>query len=191
MKVYWIRHGETFQNKAQTYYGALETTLTPDGIKQIEQLQHKLPPVQKIYVSPTARTRQTAKILFPDTTYEEDSQLREREMGIFEGLSVETMHQTYPKEQQAWYQDWVHYQIPEGESAKQQYERVSTFVAQLEVKGEDCIVVAHAGTIRMALVKMLGGPIDAFWKFKVGTGSVVTTCYEEKYWYIDLSPLDT
>ena len=70
---------------------------------------------------------------------------------------------------------------------RDRYERVVSFIKELEALGEDAIAVCHAGTIRMAICYMLGGNLDMFWKFNVHTGTVVTTCYEHNYWYLDLS----
>ena len=187
MKVDWIRHGQTVQNVAQTYYGTLESELTPKGRTQIAQITQYVNSDLPYYLSPTKRTKETAYLLFGEKQGKEDSRLLERRMGIFEGLTYDEIGERYPQEQKAWAQDWQAYCIPKGESAKQQYERVSHFVKELEKKGEDCVVVAHAGTIRMALVYLLGGDLDHFWRFRIDTGTLVRTRYEGAYWHMNLS----
>ena len=189
MKITWIRHGQTDQNLKGTYYGKTESSLTPKGKNQIKRLQKALVrngllnKESKLYCSPQQRAVQTAQLL---TTKERilDPSLEERNMGLFEGLTYEEIKNQYPIACQEWEKDWKQYQIPQGESAKEQYDRVEAFMKQLEEKGEDAIVITHSGVIRMALCKILGGNLDHFWHFRVEPGQMVMTHYEEGNWFI-------
>lgn len=190
MKVTWIRHGQTSENVKGTYYGKKEATLTLEGVRQIQELRSLVKDNVTIYVSPSRRTLDTANLLlnkavFYKGDYTTDIRLVERNMGKWEGLTYEEIEKEDPIACKAWEEDWIHYTIPEGESAKDQFNRVSSFIEMLEEKDEEAIVVAHAGTIRMAMAYMLGKQIDLFWKFKVDTGAVVTTEYEDGFWYIE------
>lgn len=187
MKIYWVRHGKTEQNERNNYYGRLESRLTPEGIQEVKAIQTSFNNCINVYTSPAARAIETAGLLFSNVYFKVDARLLERNMGIFEGLNYREIGRKYPVERKAWDRDWKAYIIPEGESALMQYERVVSFIKELEKKDEDAIVICHAGTIRMALSYMLGGNLDFFWKFNVHTGMVVTTCYEDEFWYIDLS----
>jgi adenosylcobinamide kinase/adenosylcobinamide-phosphate guanylyltransferase len=189
MKITWIRHGETDENTKGTYYGATESTLTSKGKEQIKRLKEGL--LQKgmltkntpIYTSPLQRALQTTQILTTQRPIQ-DLSIVERNMGIFEGLTYAEIQTRYPQEAKAWEGDWQNYPIPHGESAKHQYDRVVGFIQRLAEKGEDALVITHSGVIRMALCAMLGGEREHFWRFRVEPGQVVTTCYEEGYWYI-------
>lgn len=187
MKVYWVRHGRTEQNDANNYYGKMESRLTEEGIKEIKSIQTDFEGCINVYTSPAARAIETASLLFRDVYFKVDGRLLERHMGIFEGMNDVEIKKRYPKERREWYSDWKDYRIPEGESAIMQYERVVKFLKELEVTNEDAIVICHAGTIRMALSYMLGENLDMFWKFKVDTGMVVATVFEEGYWYIEMA----
>lgn len=187
MKIYWVRHGKTDQNEKNNYYGKLDARLTPEGVREVKAIETSFDNCINVYTSPAARAIETAGLLFSNVYFKVDARLLERNMGIFEGLNYKEIGRNYPKERKEWDADWQHYEIPEGESAMMQYERVVSFIHELEKSNEDAIVVCHAGTIRMALVYMLGGNLDLFWKFKVHTGMVLTTRYEHDFWYLDLS----
>lgn len=187
MKIYWVRHGKTQENEKNNYYGRLDVRLTPEGIREVKAIETSFNDCINVYTSPAARAIETASLLFSNVYFKADARLLERNMGIFEGLNYKEIAKKFPVERKMWDKDWKHYQIPEGESAIMQYERVVSFIKELEHAGEDAIVVCHAGTIRMAICYMLGGNLDMFWKFKVHTGMVVATQYEYEFWYLDLS----
>lgn len=187
MKIYWVRHGKTQQNEKNNYYGKLDVRLAPEGVREIKEIQTNFNDCINVYTSPAARAIETAGILFSNVYFKADARLLERNMGIFEGMNYGEIGKKYPHECKMWDENWQDYCIPEGESARMQYERVVSFIKELEALGEDAIAVCHAGTIRMAICYMLGGNLDMFWKFNVHTGTVVTTCYEHNYWYLDLS----
>lgn len=187
MKVYWVRHGRTEQNDKNTYYGRLDTRLTPEGVAEVKALKTSFDGCLNVYTSSAARAIETASLLFTGVYFKVDSRILERNMGIFEGLHHKEIEVKYPEEQSKWYKDWKDYVMPDGESARMQYERVKQFIKELENQGEDAIVVAHAGTIRMALVYILGEDLEMFWKFSVDTATVVTTVFEDGYWYVGLS----
>ncbi|MFR0778070.1 MAG: histidine phosphatase family protein [Zhenhengia sp.] len=187
MKIYWVRHGKTQQNEKNNYYGKLDVRLTPEGVREIKEIQTNFNDCINVYTSPAARAIETAGILFSNVYFKADARLLERNMGIFEGMNYGEIGKKYPHECKMWDENWQDYCIPEGESARMQYERVVSFIKELEALGEDAIAVCHAGTIRMAICYMLGGNLDMFWKFNVHTGTVVATCYEHNYWYLDLS----
>lgn len=187
MKIYWVRHGKTQQSEKNNYYGKLDVRLTPEGVREIKEIQTNFNDCINVYTSPAARAIETAGILFSNVYFKADARLLERNMGIFEGMNYGEIGKKYPHECKMWDENWQDYCIPEGESARMQYERVVSFIKELEALGEDAIAVCHAGTIRMAICYMLGGNLDMFWKFNVHTGTVVTTCYEHNYWYLDLS----
>ena len=187
MKLFWVRHGKTEQNELNKYYGKLDARLTPQGVEEVRSILTAFDGCSNVYTSPASRAVETAGILFKTIYFQPDARLNERHMGVFEGLSDYEIRKHYPKEREAWYSDWQNYILPEGESAQMQYERVVSFIKEMEAKNEDAVIVCHAGTIRMALCYMLGGQMEMFWKFKIDTGIVITTVYEHDYWYMEFA----
>lgn len=184
MRIYWIRHGKTIENQKGTYYGVLDVPLTEEGKLSLEKYKGRWPQDMKVYSSPLSRARESAALL-GYTNLEVDERLGERNMGIWEGLTYEQIREVTPEACTLWEKDWIYYPIPQGESARMQYERVAAFVKDLEILGQDALVVCHGGTIQMALAYMLFENIEAFWKVKVAPGGLVVTSCQDGYWYIE------
>jgi len=149
MKVLLLRHGMTAGNTEKRYIGRTDEPLCPQGEKMARE-SGAFPNVEKVYISPMARARQTAAILFPNVRQEEVYDLREMDFGDFEGRSPDEM------ENDPVYREWVDNmclgQCPGGESLEGFKDRVCD--AFLEVvrsarkSGEDrIIIVSHGGTI--------------------------------------------
>ena len=66
-KIHLIRHGLTRGNLEGRYIGVTDLPLCPQGRAQLEELleQGEYPMVERVYVSPLLRARQTAQLLFP------------------------------------------------------------------------------------------------------------------------------
>ena len=64
VKILLIRHSMTAGNKLGRYIGArTDEPLCEEGIRLLENFSY--PPVQRVFVSPMRRCRETAEILFP------------------------------------------------------------------------------------------------------------------------------
>ena len=64
LKILLIRHSMTAGNKLGRYIGArTDEPLCEEGIRLLENISY--PPVQRVFVSPMRRCRETAEILFP------------------------------------------------------------------------------------------------------------------------------
>lgn len=158
MKVFWVTHGRTNQPNTHPGDGKLDTRLTPEGVKEIKHIGTDFDQCLNVYMSPAARAVETASLLFSGVYFKPDSRLVERDLGMFE-----------------------------GEDTLRQYERVKAFVQELETKQEDAVVVCHASTIRMALCYMFEERLEMFERFKLDTGIVFTTVYEEGYWVVEIA----
>lgn len=99
MKLLVLRHGETAFNIEHRYLGALDPELTERGIEQAQQLARILPDdIQHILCSPLLRARQTADIIAQagNTKAKVVSAFRERDVGVFEGLTQAQAQQRHP-----------------------------------------------------------------------------------------------
>ena len=83
MTIFVLRHGETYANVDKRYSGFSESKLTEKGKLQIENIKEILltRKFDKVYCSPSSRTRETAEIL--GVEYIIDENLREINFGIF------------------------------------------------------------------------------------------------------------
>src|SRR5688572_19962610 len=86
-----IRHGETLWNTQHRMQGHADSPLTEDGLRQARQLAQRLTQIEfkALYSSDSGRALETARIVAAATGHEiiVDSRLRERNFGVFEGLT--------------------------------------------------------------------------------------------------------
>ena len=87
-----IRHGETEWNVAKRFQGHKDSDLTENGKQQVEALGTRFQDeeLDQLYSSDLLRTQKTAKPVSLGTgcQVELDVRLREKNLGIFEGLNV-------------------------------------------------------------------------------------------------------
>jgi len=92
-KLHLIRHGMTMGNLEGRYVGRMDIPVCADGVRELKALmeKHDYPMVQEVYTSPLIRCRQTADILFPDTSITVVEDLVEMSLGDFEGKSFASL----------------------------------------------------------------------------------------------------
>ena len=87
-----IRHGETVWNSEKRYQGHGDSPLTETGRNQVAALGRRMEKIRfdALISSDLGRAQQTASIVADYTGHslEIDSRLRERNYGIFEGMTV-------------------------------------------------------------------------------------------------------
>lgn len=156
MNLYVVRHGETIANVEQRYLGVLDPGLTESGKKQAEALDALLPQnINVLIASPKLRAQQTAVILNKSLNFQLQTMdcFRERDVGIFEGLTQAEAKSMYP---QLWQKNITRqWDVgpPNGESIGDVVIRVQQGLHQLErlYCADNVLLVAHgfvAKTIR-------------------------------------------
>ncbi|MGM9975125.1 MAG: histidine phosphatase family protein [Clostridiaceae bacterium] len=196
MRLYLARHGETEGNFNGRYCGICDTPLTERGKAQGLELSLKLRGIDfnDIYVSPLKRCRETLSLaLGNEVTVREEQRLLERSFGIFENKTYEEILEKYPEEERLWSEDWKGYRLPGGESTLEAYDRVQSFIKELEEQetmGEtseerNILIVTHGGIIKLFLCYVLGENLDLFWKLKSDTASVSLLNLSQGFWSIE------
>jgi len=154
-EVTFIRHGQTEWNTEKREMGHLDSPLTKKGEKQAAALAERLKghKFSALYSSDLGRALHTAQYIstavnLPIIT---DEELRERNMGIFQGHTRKEMAKLYPFEWKQYNsEDKFDYIIPQGESQRQRYERsirVFNRLADQHPK-EKIVMVSHGGILR-------------------------------------------
>ena len=150
MTLYLIRHGKTQGNLERRYVGTTDEPLCPQGREALAG--KSLPAVEKVYVSPMLRCRETAKLLYPDAPHEVVEDLRECSFGDFEYRTYEDL-----KDDPA-YRTWIgtlgEAAPPNGESKADVAGRVLAVFRSIAARHgpEDRIaIVSHGGTIMVLL----------------------------------------
>lgn len=184
-----IRHGETALNAKGCYYGRTDAVLSEKGISQARYLKEILKEISFDYIvaSPLVRAYNTAQIVMEEREQEifGDRRLMEQDFGIFEGMTYKEIQNTYPKELDAWNEEFSTYRIPKGESFADVRSRAEDFLRDIpsgrESKGEKMLIVAHKGTLGHLLAAMLKLPLDGYWNFVFEQGCYSVVDLEDGY----------
>ena len=159
--IYYVRHGQTDQNKAKILTGRTDVPINDLGIEQAKQTAEKLKAIKfdVVFCSPLLRARQTADIInkFHNLPIEEDSRIIERDYGDYTQKSTSEIDRQISWN---WYECDKKY--PNIESPKQIFERVKSFINMLKesYKDKNILVVAHSGVGRLFNVYFNGLPKD-------------------------------
>ena len=179
-----IRHGETQWNIKGRWQGHLNSELTDCGVEQAEAAGQGLMNYQfsRIYSSDLGRAVQTADIISEITQKKIifDKRLRERNLGIFQGLTMPEMGHQYPEEFQKFSSLDPDFIIPGGESARQVVNRSTEcfFNIANNHDGETIVVVTHGGILSSFLRHVLGIPFSTPRKFKIWNASINIFVYQ-------------
>jgi probable phosphoglycerate mutase len=199
MRLIAIRHGETQWNVEGREIGQLDSPLTPRGVDQARRLAARLSrlKIKRVYSSDLGRAMDTAAIIAAacGTEVTSDRGLRERHMGVFQGLTGVEIHARYPAQQQAFEQD-REYAIPEGESGPQRTERSVRALTSI-ANGhplDTVVVVTHSGFLRGFFEWVLGVPSGRHNRFRRDNAAYNLFDYSEDQWTLvtwnDISHLD-
>lgn len=165
-------------NENKTYCGWKDSALTEKGLRHIRALAERLKEekVDLIVSSDLDRTVTTSKAIleFHKAEYITTKELREMCFGIWEGMNYDEINHHYPTEAQRWQEDWKDYIIPEGESLRQMYERVTRYTEHLmhSYHGQTILIVTHGGSIRAMLAHLIGRGLEDYWRYKVVHGRI-------------------
>lgn len=149
MHIRLIRHGMTAGNAVRRYVGVSDEPLCPAGREAAEQ-KPKDDKLDRVYVSPLKRARETAAILFPNAEQIVVPDLHEMDFGVFEGRTGDEM-----KDDPA-YRAWVENRCtgvcPGGESQAVFHARVGkAFCETVRALDSDATFVVHGGVIMSVL----------------------------------------
>ena len=151
MRLYLARHGESTGNAERLIFGQRDYPLTEKGRAQACALGRSLEGarIERVVASPLIRALETARLARPNAAIETDARLMEQFMGRWEGLTeAEVLADNAPL-WRAMLADWTRDQAapPGGESYSALSARVSLAVSEIIARGEDSLIVAHAGVL--------------------------------------------
>ncbi len=147
-----IRHGMTEANDRGIYIGSTDLPLSPKGAADLASKLDEFvyPNVHRVYSSPLRRCTETAELLFPYTQMCTVDDLRELDMGKFDGKSVDELVDREDYKQ--WLRGGKESRPPNGESLEELTAR--TYKARHEILTDmmndgitHAAVITHAGLI--------------------------------------------
>jgi ribonuclease H / adenosylcobalamin/alpha-ribazole phosphatase len=186
--ILFLRHGATDFPEDRYYCDAVEDPpLNPAGLKQAatwaETLKTKS--IAAVYVSPSRRTQETARLATSGLGLSGQTLdgLRERSFGVWDGLTTDEIKNKYPAEWSGWKNDLLHFTPSGGESLVGFSKRVDQTVQGLLSRhaGQTLLVVTHVGPIRMIVAAALGIPLENVKRLVVGSCSNTQIEYTESW----------
>lgn len=190
MQIIIVRHGETEWNIRGIRQGHLDSRLTGKGLAQAKALGQRLAREKftALYSSDLGRTVETAREITNVTGHEivTDWRLRERHLGIFQGLNGDEIGAKYPEERRLMRAHGPGYVIPGGESMVQQVERNMACLNELAAKhrGEQIVVVTHGGVVSGFFRHTLEISLEAPRRFEFVNAGLNVFIHEEGNWLL-------
>lgn len=191
-KLIALRHGETLWNSIGKQQGHLDSELTETGLQQAKAAAHALKNFQLdfFYSSDLGRAVQTAAIISEiiQTKFTTDIRLRERHLGIMQGLTIKEFENLYPDEATRYHQHDPDYRIPGGESIQDRYTRSVQCIESLAQKhsGSTILVITHGGILTGMFQKAINLPLNQKRTFSViNMGLNIFTISEDHQWFLE------
>jgi len=182
-----IRHGETEWNSQKRMQGHSNSDLSEVGMGQIQALGELMKNVSfdHIYSSDSLRTRQTAEAItqYSGHTLQFDQRIREKNLGVFEGLTSTEAKERHPEIYRLFKTAGANYVIDEGESTQQLLERALEFIEEIRLRHpqERVVMVTHGGVVRVLMKHSLGLPIDAPTRFIIKNTGIFGLIWNENW----------
>jgi probable phosphoglycerate mutase len=161
-----VRHGQSQGNAEGRFGGHTDTPLSPRGRRQAEATARVLASEKfdAIYSSDLPRAIETATPLAQLTgaPLETTEALRERSVGVMEGLTFEEAAELHPEQYQALLRRDFDHVLLGGESYRQTLDRASRQLDEAieQHKGGRIALFAHTGTICILILHLMGA-LDA------------------------------
>ncbi|MDP7583187.1 MAG: histidine phosphatase family protein [SAR324 cluster bacterium] len=182
-----IRHGETEWNSQQRMQGHSNSDLSEVGRGQIQALGELMKNVSfdHIYSSDSLRARQTAEAVtqYSGHTLQFDQRIREKNLGVFEGLTSTEAKERHPEIYRLFKTAGANYVIDEGESTQQLLERALEFIEEIRLRHpqERVVMVTHGGVVRVLMKHALGLSIDAPTRFIIKNTGIFGLIWNENW----------
>jgi alpha-ribazole phosphatase len=177
-RVYLFRHGEVVLAETRRFIGHLDVPLSPRGEAQCAAQARRLRdvPLAALYSSDLTRARRSGELLGAahGLTPIAMPGLREMAMGRWEGLTANEIQAREPDAFATWMASVGDFPFPGGESVPDLDARVWPVferVASLHA-GTAFAIVAHGGTNRALLCRLLGLSLDRLLTFGQGYGAM-------------------
>jgi broad specificity phosphatase PhoE len=162
-RVIFIRPGETDWNRSVRWQGWVASPLNDLGKRQAERLANYVRHIgmSALYSSDLKRAVQTAEILAEKLgfSFVGDERLRERNIGHWQGLTIDEMRTWYPDEYHDLLTDAENYRVPGGESRADVRQRIVAAFDDIvkQNEGETVGIISHTTAIHELLNALIPG----------------------------------
>lgn len=171
MQLYLIRH-TTPAVPPGVCYGQVDVDVAATFFDEVQAVRAKIADITPAasYSSPLSRAARLAASLGLGET-QHDARLMELDFGDWELRAWEEIPQEHLDR---WGKAYTHIAPPGGETFIELHGRASDFLRELldRHRGQDVVVVTHAGVIRALLAEVLNLPLTEVFRFHLDYGSV-------------------
>lgn len=214
-KLYLVRHGETEGAQSNRYKGHIDVPLSGKGIQQMKRLakylyqnpEHRTQntELKAVYTSDLSRAVKSAEIISEPYNIKPIivRSLRERNFGIWEGMSFDEIKEKYPREFEAWVGNPLKFSPMKGENTLEVKDRAIEALnwilnkhlnAQKSSKSgssrsnssnglnnSSIAIVAHGGINRIILCHLLGIPLENIFRIEQDFSALNIVEFYDKY----------
>lgn len=186
-----VRHGETSWNAESRIQGHLDIPLNRRGVAQAAALGRRLAKdrFDVVYASDLDRAFQTARpaVSNADSTIIKDPRLRERHLGVLQGLTGEEAKSRQPAAWQAFRSREPDPILDGGESLGAFTQRIRAFVEDMLKRhaGNRLLLVTHGGVLDAVYRHATATPLSAARAFPIYNASVNIVSHSTQGWRID------
>ncbi|MEI6777934.1 MAG: histidine phosphatase family protein [Chloroflexales bacterium] len=189
MQLILVRHGETPWNVTLQYQGQANVPLNERGHAQARLTAGRLARlnVTALYTSDTLRAAETADAIAQacGLTPQPMPELREIDVGQWEGLTPEQLYRRFPDHMAEYERDPARTVRLGGESYAQLQTRALVALRRIHEAhqpGDVVVAVSHGGTIRALLCHVIGLELANFGKMWLDNGSLTELRYGRHGW---------
>ena len=178
--IYLVRHAEAEGNLYRLVQGHFNGFITKRGYEQIRALRRRFDGVHidAVYSSDLFRARTTARALSEprDLPVLLREDLREVNLGWWEGLTWQTVAQQDPEQLHNFHRDLAHFAVRDGESAAAARDRILEALRQIarENEGKTVAVFSHGAVIRILIGTLRGMSLGEIDQSVLGDNASVT-----------------
>lgn len=184
MEICLLRHGETDWNLQGRCQGVTDLDLNNTGIRQARGVGEFLSKekIDAVYSSNLKRATQTACAISKHHGLEVrvQSDFRELDHGIFEGLTFKEIHANYPEFIGTWREQPAHLPVPGGECIADVEKRTWKGIEEIgrsHPPFASVVVVSHQFPIVTVLCRITGTPLNDYRRFHVDPSGLTRLSY--------------
>lgn len=190
-KIHLLRTGTTSEGKWRRYVGQRDIPLSEKGRQDLARLkeEYQYPKAERVYSSPLSRCVQTSDILYPGVPRVDLEDLKDMNLGEFEGKTFEELRDN--EEFSKWIKNSFVNTPPGGEETSHFTQRIigaisDIFTEMMEERITDVAVITHGGVI-MTLLTTIGLPKLPLHLWSVDNGAGYTLFLTPQMWMRDQS----
>jgi len=177
-RVYLMRHGEVANGGQKRYNGHIDVDITAIGVEQMHRLAGMLAdkPITAVYSSDLIRSVKGADIISKrlDISSTPLRILRERSVGVWEGLTVDEIRERFPEEFLLWRADLLNYRPIGGECVADVHDRIIPEYERLVSAHprQEIAMLLHGGVNRVILAHVLGLNLNNLFRLEQSFGAL-------------------